>query len=64
MKNKLREEREAKDWSQERLAEESEVSRTTISAIETGKEVAVTIATLDKLSTALGKKVTDIFFQD
>jgi putative transcriptional regulator len=37
MKNKLRELRAAKDWSQSDLAEKLEVSRQTIHAIETGK---------------------------
>ncbi len=37
MKNKLRELRAAKDWSQSDLAEKLDVSRQTINAIETGR---------------------------
>ena len=64
MKNCLKESREELGWSQEKLSEESEVSRTTISDIETGKKVVVTNITLEKLANALGKKVTDIFFKE
>ena len=62
MKNRLKEERESKNWSQEDLSKESGVSRTTISDIETGKKVVVTNVTLEKLASALGKKITKIFF--
>jgi putative transcriptional regulator len=37
MKNRVRELRLAKDWSQAELAQRLEVSRQTINAIETGK---------------------------
>ena len=37
MNNRLRELREARDWSQGRLAEALEVSRQTVNALETGK---------------------------
>lgn len=37
MKNRVREMREARGWSQGDLAEHVEVSRQTINAIETGK---------------------------
>ncbi len=37
MKNKLRVLRAEKEWSQARLAEELDVSRQTINAVETGK---------------------------
>lgn len=37
MKNRLRELRATKDWSQADLAEKLEVSRQTVNAIETGK---------------------------
>lgn len=37
MNNRLRELREARGWSQGRLAEELEVSRQTVNALETGK---------------------------
>lgn len=37
MKNRLREMRTAKEWSQSDLAEKLEVSRQTVNAIETGR---------------------------
>ena len=37
MKNRLRELRDARGWSQGQLAEQLEVSRQTINALETGK---------------------------
>ena len=37
MKNRLRVLRAERDWTQGRLAEQAEVSRQTINAIETGK---------------------------
>lgn len=37
MDNRLRELREAKGWSQGELAEQLEVSRQTVNALETGK---------------------------
>ena len=52
-------------WSQEKLAEESTVSRATISQLEmaeeTGEEVVTTTETLINLSKALGCSVSDIF---
>ena len=64
MKNKLKEVREARNMSQEELAKQSTVSRTIISELENGKTEVVTNITLEKLSKALNKKVTDIFFQE
>ena len=61
MKNKLKETREEQGMSQEELAEKSKVSRTTISELETEKKVTTNI-TLEKIASALGKKVSDIFF--
>ena len=46
MKNRLREAREEKGISQEELSEKSGISRTTI----------------EKIATALGEKVSNIFF--
>jgi putative transcriptional regulator len=37
MENTLREHRQTREWSQQRLADELGVSRQTINAIETGK---------------------------
>lgn len=62
MKNKLREIREEKGISQEELSERSGVSRTTISELETEKKEVTTNITLEKIATALGEKVSNIFF--
>ena len=62
MKNKLKEIREKQGISQEELAEKSEVSRTTISELETEKKEVTTNITLEKIANALGLKVSDIFF--
>lgn len=64
MKNRLKEKRENKGLSQEELAKKAQVSRTTISDIETEKKTVVTNKTLEKISNALGLKITDIFFTD
>lgn len=64
MKNKLREIREKLGISQEELSEKSEVSRTTISELETGKKEVTTNVTLEKIANVLGLKVSDIFFID
>ena len=64
LKNRLKEEREEQQMSQEDLSKKSTVSRTIISELENGKTEVVTNVTLEKLANALGKKVTDIFFRD
>ena len=64
MKNRLKEEREGQEMSQEELSKKSNVSRTIISELETGKTDVITNITLEKISKALNRKVTDIFFQD
>ena len=61
MKNRLHELRAAKKWSQSDLADELDVSRQTINAIETGKydpslPLAFKVARLFKLS------IEEIFF--
>lgn len=63
MKNRLRELRAAKNWSQSDLADKLDVSRQTINAIETEKydpslPLALKIARLFKQS------VEDIFFDE
>ena len=50
---KLKELREKKGLSQEELAQKSQVSRVTISNLETGKQRNITSETLMKLSSAL-----------
>lgn len=62
MKNKVKYYRELKEWSQEKLAEKSGVSRNTISAIETGTNTNVTYEVMEKIANALEKKVATIFF--
>lgn len=52
---KLKEIREKKGLSQEDLAKISQVSRVTISNLETGKQRNITSDTLIKLSSALGE---------
>ena len=61
MRYKIREFREEKGWSQEKLSEESNVSRTIISRLENGTMTITTTETLIKVANALGKKVSDIF---
>lgn len=50
-------------WSQARLAEAAGISQSAVSQVETG-DLNVTMATLDKLATALGVEVTDLFVMD
>lgn len=64
MKNELKQARESVNMSQEELSIKSGVSRTTISELETGKTERITNITLEKLASALDKKVSDIFFKD
>lgn len=62
MKNKLREFREAVGMTQDQLAEKAEVSRATISGLESGRVEVTTTGTLIKLAEALGEPVSAIFF--
>lgn len=59
---KIREIREAKNMTQEELAEKSGVSRATISMLETQINRAASTKTLLKLADALGTTVEQIFF--
>lgn len=63
MKNKVKEYRENKKWTQEQLSEKSSVSRNTISALETGANTNVTYETMENIAKALGEKVITIFFE-
>lgn len=63
MKNRLREMRAAKEWSQSDMAEKLEVSRQTVNAIETGRydpslPLAFKLARLFKVA------IEDIFVDD
>ena len=61
MTKKLKEIREQKKMSQDKLAEKANVSRTTISLIENGRETTVKLRTLQQLADALNVKVSDFF---
>lgn len=56
---KIAELRKNKNMSQEELAEKSKVSRSTISFLETEKEMDVKLETLKKLATALDCNIVD-----
>ena len=62
MGNKLREYRIKKGLSQEELAQKSGISRVTISNIETGSQVIIKSATMEKLAEALEMSPKTIFF--
>lgn len=64
MQYKIRKFREEKGWTQEKLAAESNVSRTIISGLESGSISTTTTKTLLNIANALGKKVEEIFFED
>ena len=59
--NRLKEVREEKNISQEKLAELSGISRQTISKIETDPEFNARVDTLKKLAEALETNFHDIF---
>lgn len=61
---KIRECREELGISQEELSKRAKVSRTIISGLESGTISVTTTETLLKIAGALGKKVSDIFFEE
>ena len=63
MQYKIREYREELKMSQVELAEKSKVSRTIISGLESGAITVTTTDTLLKIARALGRSVSDIFFE-
>lgn len=63
MEYKIKEFREELGISQEELSEKSGVSRAIISGLERGTIKVTTTKTLVKIAEALGKKVSDIFFE-
>lgn len=63
MEYRIKEFREALGISQEELSEKSGVSRAIISGLETGTIEVTTTKTLVRIAEALGKKVSDIFFE-
>lgn len=64
MKNKVKQYRELAGLTQEELSEKSDVSRNTISSLETGSNTNVTYDTMIKIAGALNEKVATIFFED
>ncbi len=63
MKNRLRVLRAERNWSQARLAEELEVSRQSINAIETGKyDPSLPLAF--KIAATFDQRIEDIFEPD
>ena len=62
MKNKIKYYRELKNWSQEELAEYSNVSRTTISGFENGTIKVTTNTTMYKKAEALGVSTIELFY--
>ncbi|PMC80480.1 transcriptional regulator [Aerococcus viridans] len=58
---KIKEFREEKGWSQEELANKSNVSRSIISELETGKRIATGTVTLMKIAKALEVPMREIF---
>jgi len=59
--DKLREFREQKGWTQDKLSQVSGVSRVTISLLESGQQKVTTNITILKLAKALGRNVADFF---
>lgn len=62
MAYKIKEKREKKKLTQQALADKSGVSRQIISRLENEEDVITTTDTLKKIASALGCKVSDIFF--
>ena len=63
MNNRLRELREARGWSQGALAEQLEVSRQTVNALETGKyDPSLPLAF--KIARLFGRRIEDVFDDD
>lgn len=59
---KIKEVREAVGMSQEELAHKAQVSRATISGLESGRVTITTTGTLEKIARALDKSINEIFF--
>ena len=64
MKNKVKEYREKEQITQEKLAQIADVSRNTISKLETDINTNVTYDIMEKISKALNQKVSTIFFDN
>ena len=64
MKNRVKEYREKYNMTQEELAVKSEVSRNTLSNIETDVNTNITYKVMEKIANALNEKVAVIFFNN
>ena len=62
LRNRVRERREELGLSQDELAVESEVGRTTVKAVERGEVPSGTV--MLKLATALQSRVQDLFYSE
>lgn len=63
MNNRLRELRDARGWSQAALAEQLEVSRQTVNALETGKyDPSLPLAF--RIARLFGEPIESIFHED
>lgn len=60
---KIKEMREKKEMSQEKLSELSGVSRSIISGLESGRVTVTTTTTLLKIAKTLGVTVDEIFYE-
>ena len=60
MKNRIRELRMAKDWSQDELAQRSGVSRQTVNAIENDKYDPM-LPLAFKIARLFGKRIENVF---
>ena len=64
MRSKVKYYREMQGMSQEELAEKSGVSRPIISGIENGNLKGTKAGTLEKISTALGVGIGELFYNE
>lgn len=62
MENRIKEIRESMGMTQSELADKSGVCRTVINQLENNRRDVIKSETMTKLSTALGKSVSYIFF--
>ena len=60
---RIKEIREEKGMTQAELSLKSGVSRSIINGLETGRTTTTTTDTLKKIAVALGKRVSEIFFE-
>lgn len=61
LRNRLREAREARGWTQAQLADLIGVSRKTVNTVENGVFIPSTVVAL-KLASALDRTVEELFF--